>query len=209
MKRGLLLAAFLCFAAILPGVAHANTIALGVISFDPFLPPSPPVPGTNAYNLTNFTGGFAIDPIFPAATALSFNGAMFVLTPTSGGAITVLLGNVGPGPLLDPMGNPLFALQFPDTTTFSSAVFSATLSQTTFLLTNGTTVAVVGSPMITATILPSSGSTLVPGIDFAVLTVNVGPSTAVPEPASLLLVGSGLTFALGRVRRWRKTRVDS
>ena len=201
MKRALTVSALLAVFALMPGVARANTItvAIGQISFDNFLPASPPVPGTNAFNLTNFTGGI------PVASPLFFNNSSFSLQPASGNPINVPLGNLGPGPLLDLNGNPLFSLQFADTTTFSSATFAGTLSQTTFLLSNGVTATLIGSPMISATILPSSGSTLNAGVDFAVLTVTASvPRTTIPEPGTVLLLGTGLTAAYGLKRRKTK-----
>jgi hypothetical protein len=198
MKRASAIALVLVLYVFAPGIARANTITLpvGQISFDNFLPANPPAPGTNAFNVINFTGGF------PVASALTFNTASFSLVSASGIPINVPVGNLGPGPLLDPSGNPLFSLQFADTTTFSSATFTATLSQTTFLLSNGVVATLVGTPMISATILPSSGTTLNAGVDFAVLTVTASvPNTAIPEPGTLVLLGTGLAAGCRLKRR--------
>src|SRR5262249_56683463 len=57
------------------------------------------------------------------------------LTLTNGGPPTVIqLGDIGPGAL-----DPTTPVQFPDTSLFTSAIFHATLSQTTFLLDGGKT----------------------------------------------------------------------
>ena len=201
MKRVMAVALFLVLYALLPASAHANTItiAVGQISFDTFIPATPLVPGTAAFNLINFTGSS------PVTNSVLFNNASFLLTPASGVPLSVSLGSVGPGALLDPSGNPLFGLQFANTTIFSSATFSATLSQSTFLLSNGVTATLIGSPIISGIILPSSGTSLTPGADFAVLTVTASvPNTVIPEPGTLVLLGTGLAAAWGSIRRKAK-----
>jgi hypothetical protein len=70
-------------------------------------------------------------------------------------------------------------LQFPSTMSFTGAIFTATLSQTTFVLVDGSTF-VAASPAISLSLLPLSGSTLVAGRDFGVVTVQV------PEADSLV-----------------------
>jgi hypothetical protein len=57
----------------------------------------------------------------------------------------------------------------------------------------------VGSPTITAELLPSSGPSLVAGTDFAVITVsNV---SNVPEPRTALLLGTVLALLIAINRK--------
>lgn len=171
--------------------ADANSIAIGLISFDAFIAGAPGSPGTNAFNITNFTGdpglgGFALPPSFPVFSLLTFNNSTLTLAFSNGTSQVISLGSIGPGPLLDPNGNPLAPLQFPDTTVFSSAIFQGTLSLTNFVLSNGSPFVPL-SNFFSVTLLPSSGSSLAAGTDFAL--IQVAP---VPEPGTLFLMGSGL-----------------
>ncbi|MDX2149376.1 MAG: PEP-CTERM sorting domain-containing protein [Bryobacteraceae bacterium] len=189
MPRVLVPAVFLL---LLPLSTLAATINIGLITFDPFLPGPD---GTNIVNITNFTADFALPPDFPVLTPLTFLSG--TLTLSNGEPLVIPLGDLAPGPLTLPG-----SLEFPDTATFSSALFTATLSQTSFLLSDGTTFQ-ADSPAIVATLVPSEGPTLTPGIDFAVLSVTGEVSTVIPEPASLLLLGTALA-TLAAARRIRR-----
>ena len=193
-SRGLLLAALL----FTPQLLSADIINLGFISYDQLVPPGTG-PGVNAFDISNFTGdplggGFALPPDFPVYTFLTFTNAS--LTLNDGSPMMIDLGAIAPGPLTPPA-----ELQFPDTTSFSSAVFSATLSQTSLLLSDGTTF-ITDSPTITATILPASGPSLSPG-DFAVISTTGSVST-VPEPSSFALIGTAVLclFVRAKVRKF-------
>src|SRR6266849_5796077 len=139
---------------LLPSAAVCDTVLVGLITYDVFIP-SGATPGTNVFNISNFTGdpllgGFALPPDSPVLNFLTFFNSS--LTLMSGGSPLVIpLGNLGPGAL-----NPTDPVQFPDTSLFTGAIFKATLSQTSFLLADGGTF-LAGSPSISAEILPSSG----------------------------------------------------
>lgn len=177
----------------------AQATPVGLISFDVLIPADPPDPGVNAFNITNFTGdpvsgGFALPPDFPVLTSVTFLSSSLTLVLDDSTIEVVSLGDIAPGPFLDLLtGDPPLSLQFPDTTGFVSATFSATLSSIFFLLSDGSTV-MATSPSISAVLLPAAGTTLTAGTDFALIDVPTTPvSTAIPEPASLVLLGTGLT----------------
>lgn len=192
------------------GSARADQVNLGTISFDIFIPAGPSAPGTNAFDISNFTGGFNLPPDFPVADDLTFLTSFLILTgtqpdPSNPGSTILLnekipLGDIGPG-------FPAFALQFPDTFSFSQAELQGTLSSTTFALANGGSTAngpypdgssfTANSSSIDVLLLPSSGNNLMAGTDQVVISVSGTVSAqAVPEPASsslvlLLLLGIG------------------
>jgi hypothetical protein len=199
MKSGVRVCSLLAVLAFWGCFAYADDIPVGVISYDSFLIAGQDGVATDAFNVFNATGSASFPPIFPALTAVSFTDATFTLRETDGTTIVVPLGSIDSGPLLDNLGNPLFSLQFPDDVAFVSATFAAILNETTLVLSDGSTVEV--SDVITGTILPSTGASLVAGQDSAV----VNASTVVvptPEPATVGLMGLGL-LAAGLLRKRR------
>lgn len=178
-----------------PCAGFCNTVInIGLISFDVSIPGDMNTPGANVFNILNFTGdpssgGFALPPDFPVMDSLTFLNSS--LTLMSGGPPLVIpLGDLGPGSL-----SPTDPVQFPDTTSFSGAIFTATLNQTSFLLADGSTF-VAGSSTIAAEILPLSGPFLVAGSDFAVIAVSEAP-----EPSTMFLVGGVLVILIGMRRK--------
>jgi hypothetical protein len=177
-----------------PTIASCNTINVGLISFDVLIPSDINAPGVNVFNISNFTsdpasGGFALPPDFPVMNSISFLGSSLTLLD-GGSQIIIPLGDLGPGSL-----SPADPVQFPGTASFGRAVFSATLSQTSFLLSNGIAF-VAGNAAFSIDVLPSSGTSLVPGADFSVIAVS-----DVPEPGSVVLVGTGLATLIRTNRR--------
>ncbi len=181
---------------VLTTCASGATVGLGVLSIDSLIPGAPGAPGVNAFTISNFTGdaasgGFALLPDFPAMTPLTFRGASLILNGPSG-LQTIALGDLGPGQF-----SPL-SLHFADTLRFSSASLSLTLDRQSFQL-GGSGTFNANTANIVTQLLPASGSSLVPGSDFALIAANNAPS-AIPEPASsgLALFGTVIFIALRR-----------
>jgi hypothetical protein len=174
------------------GVVRGDPIAIGLISFDVFIPAStsPPVQGINAFDIFNFTGptfgGFLGSPY--ASDPLTLVNASLTVTPDNGSAQAFNLGNIGPGELLDTNGNPL--VQFPAVDNFNSAIFSATLSPAVFKLSDGSTFD--ASALISADLTPTSGSFLQAGVDLVVIDAQLLQEPPVPEPSTVALLGTAL-----------------
>lgn len=196
----LLLACVLAPAA--TGTAHAASIALGVVSFDVFVPGDGDAAGVGAIDIFGLTGdpaagGFALDPDFPSYTPVTLLDALLTLI-VDGTEHVLHLGDIGPG-----LFDPAHALLFPDTASISSLTLSATLS-TTMLTLAGGTLFLVDSPMLLLTMLPSSGGAFVPGLDAILISVSGGRPPAVPEPGvpALLAIGiAGVGYSTSRRRR--------
>ena len=175
---------------IFSGVAQA--IPVGFVSFNQFIPPDPRLifPGVIDFSVSNLTGiAFALPPDFPVGDSLTFAGSALSVALEGGTSQVESLGDLGPGDLSGSLS--------PDTINVTSATFTATLNQTSFLLSDGSTFVAL-SPALSATILPSSGPFLSAG-DFAVL--DVAP---IPEPGTLVLMGSGLAGLWAWSRRKAK-----
>jgi MprA protease rhombosortase-interaction domain-containing protein len=173
--------------------ANAAPVAIGTLSYDELI-----AGATNAFNINNFTGAFALSPDFPVLTPLSFSNAALHIVEEGGAELDVALGDIAPGPLLD-SGNPLFALQFASTTGFLSVRLTATLLVSSWLLDDGTTFTPSTLSLI-ADLLPSNGQALAPG-DFATIAIESAPVATVPEPATatLLLVAGAAAFLRRRL----------
>ena len=179
-------------------MARADSLPVGVISFDNFIAATPQAAGVNAFNLNNYTGSSALPPDFPSSTALTFQNASLTLTFSDSSSTVVPLGDIASGLLSDGFGNPLAALQFTDMTNFEKGVFSATLNQTTFLLSDGSSFT-TDSANISTSLLPSSGQYLSAGTDSAVITTSGSsfPVSPVPEPGTLTLIETGFLGFIG------------
>lgn len=150
-------------------------VNIGVFSFNNLNPGVSGSPGINDFEIDNFTGSlFGLPPDFPVADSITFDGVQATLFPSGGGSSqTISLGDLAPG-VYTPDG-----LQFLDTSQFAEATLQATLSQTSFALSDGATF-LADSAAIDATLLPSLGPVLQPGQDFVILSVS-GEVSAIPE----------------------------
>ncbi len=190
-----MVAAVLCLSFGMSPLAKGDTVTLGLLTFDVNSPGTPGSPGLNAFTLTNGTGAFSLFPDFPVASDVTFLGA--TITPDGLGASP--FGDQGPGSS---------QVLFLDTDIFTSALFQATLNQTLFTLGDATSFQ-ANSDVLSATLLPSSGTQLTPGVDFAVLTVSGTPvATPVPEPRQWLLLAVGLPLLMVATSR-RSKRLNS
>ena len=164
-----------------------STINVGLISFDNLIPGAPGAPGVNVFSINNFTGnpgsgGFAVPPDFPIFTSVILQNVSLTLAGSAGPSF-IPLSDLGPGSYTPN------EFKFPETTTFSSAIFTATLNTTVLSLSDGTVFSASSSTVV-ATLLPSSGLSLGPGVDFVL--VQISGTSSVPEPSGLSLFAAAL-----------------
>jgi hypothetical protein len=199
MRIGIGIVAITLGWSLFPTLGLADVI-IGYVSFDNLIPGSPVSPGVNGFTIGHLTGdpssgGNDLPPDFPVFTSITFlNSSLQWFSGSSSQSVS--LGDLGPG-----FFNPV-ALQFPDSATFTSALFTATLDTTAFeldpLVGGGTFTA--SSDQISVLLQPSSGQSLVAGTDFALIDVS-NQLTPVPELNSGVLLGS-LLIAVWLVRRF-------
>jgi hypothetical protein len=186
------------------GVACGDTVNIGILSFDTLIPGAAGSAGLNDFGIGNLTGPlFLLPPDFPVLDLLTFTGVQVTLSDTSGSQ-GFSLGDLGPG-FYTPA-----SLQFLDTSQFSSAIFQATLSRTSFLLSDGT-IFLADSGLVTATLAPSAGPFLNPGQDFVVIstTGSISPVGAVPEPRHGVYLLAILGLAVNAIRFKYKRSISS
>jgi hypothetical protein len=191
----------LCLLVVFLSVARADTINLGYFIFVNVEAPGPDLPGTNGFEINNLTGGaFALPPDFPIADGLALNNATLTLTGDVNDVF--VLGDLGPGSVIP------FATLFPDTTQLLSAELTATLSDTTFLLSDGTNFQ-ASSAVVHALLTTSSGPDNPINIDdFVLITVSGDvviepppPPTVIPEPSSYWLLLGAVPWVLMKRRQ--------
>jgi hypothetical protein len=205
MQRAIVVTLMLLLAPV--AAAQADPIHLGFLSFDNVIPPDGDIAGLNGFTIANLTGdpadgGFGLPGDFPIFSPIQFVNSM--LTVVQNGASTdYLLGDIGPGFFQSDL------LQFLTSASISSATFVAQFNPLVFTLADGTTWA-ANSTVVTASLLPSSGSFLTPGLDVTLLTIDAieqtDPPSSIPEPGTLLLVAGGIaTIAACRARTRART----
>jgi hypothetical protein len=179
--------------------AFADVLNLGALSYDTFIPPGNGSPGIYTFDLANLTGAYNLPPDFPVADNLTFQGAVLTLTLEDLSQQVFDLGDVAPGFLVDGSGNPI--VQVPGDEVFDSAEFTATLSEQTIGLYDGTSF-VADSTALDVLLLPSSGPTLMVDVDQTTIGVS-GTVQSTPEPASREMVLLALPFLAWNLRRKR------
>jgi hypothetical protein len=180
-------------AALGGSVANADeTINLGVVSFDTLNPGA-----TDAFTLFNFTGSNSLPTDFPVVPDLTFLGATLKVADTTSSTTTAnSVGDQTPG-------SSQLAVLASDS--YSEADFEATLSQTIFGLSDGTTFQ-ADSNVVSAALLPSSGPSLQADVDFAIISANGSIITPpVPESPVWLLLLTAMICVVVRKRSGRPT----
>jgi hypothetical protein len=155
----------ICWLAVGGVGARADSLQLGVFSFDPLIPGL-----IDAFSVNNSTGAFSI-PGFDVLDNVTFKGATLDL-------------NGAPGPSLGDLTPGISQFAVLDSDVYSMAAFQAVLSTTLFTLSDGTHFQ-ADSNTVRTTISPSFGGYLTPGVDFAPIKISGSfVITSVPEPPS-------------------------
>jgi hypothetical protein len=175
--------AFVCvvFSVCCTSQAFADSIEVGDLEYNNLFA------GVNYFTIDNFTGSNNLG-FFPVASNVTFFNSVLTLTDPGGGILVFNLGNIGPGANTTALVSSALS--------FTEADFAATLDPSSFPLTNGDSGTFIADPSLSFTLLPSSGSTLVAGVDLG--TINASPaSSPVPEPGTVMLLLAALGAALG------------
>jgi hypothetical protein len=196
-SRGIQIALLLLF-LVGPRTGRADTVNLGVFSFDVLNPGTPQSLGVNTFSIDNLTGPtFNLPPDFPVLDELTFVGVS-VTVNLSGGPSVVSLGDLAPG-LYSPASA---SLEFLESDLVSSATLSASLAESQFALSDGN-IFELSSQQLTANLLPSSGDVLSAGVDFALITASgTEVGAAVPEPSSTPFLLTSIFAFVGFGKRW-------
>jgi len=157
---------------LLPATSMASSVTVGDIELNNLFA------GVNVFTVNNFTGSNNLG-FFPVADDVVFTDLVLTATESDSTVLTFNLADLGPGS--DTTSTVSDALLF------TQVVLSATLSPATFTLTNGDSGTFVANPVLSFTLLPSSGSFLVAGTDSGTFDAQ-----GVPEPSQLALLGLGL-----------------
>jgi hypothetical protein len=171
-------------------VARADTEIVGELSFDTLNSGV-----TDAFTVRNFTGDDNLG-FFPVMDNVDFEGITIAYTDSTTSTTTsAALPDLSP----DQVSNQL-AVSASDM--YSQAVFQATLSQTIFTLSDGTTFQ-ADSSTVTFTLSPSTPPSLQADTDLELISVSGSLITPpAPEPPVWLLLIGGMLCLLG-VKRAR------
>ena len=173
------------------GTARADFISIGILSFDQVIPGSPGSPGVNQFTAFNASGSGVFIP--GALDSLTFSSATLTLTG-SGGTQVINLADILAG------GSGTSSL-FPDTDTFSEALFQGTLSNPTFNIDGGF-VFTANSNSVSADLLAPPATELEAGTDLTTIDIEgtiSQPVTTVPEPATLTFIALASPYLLRKI----------
>jgi hypothetical protein len=177
-------------ALLLPSLGFSSPILLGVLSFDAVDASSSTVSISN-YTGDPASGGNALLPDFPVYTPVIFLSS--TVTVQEGSSLQVIfLGDLLPGSHTFP------GLTFANTLAIASVVLSTTLSSSSLVQADGTTLN-ARTTDLTVQLNPSTGSSLVPG-DSGLILADAS-SFDVPEPHPILLICGAIAVLAGRYRR--------
>ena len=165
------------FWAMLPIATMADSIPVGDIEFNNLSL------GVNDFTVNNFTGANNLG-FFPVATNVTFDNVVLMATESNSTILTFDLGNLAPGTDT--------SAQVADSLLFTQVVFSATLNPSILSLTNGSSGTFTAKPTLSLTLLPSSGSYLVAGVDMGALN-----AVSTPEPTTISLFALALLGLCG------------
>ncbi|MGH9475791.1 MAG: PEP-CTERM sorting domain-containing protein [Terriglobales bacterium] len=176
--------------------ASAGPIALGNLSFSVVIP-SGATPGVASFTIMNLTGpAWEMPTGYPVSNEIDFTNAELVVQLSTGSQI-VNLGTITPGIVDDTVNSDLdFSLASPPL----SATFTADLQGLPLVLDSSVGGGSVNVDSFLSTTLTDSGGSIQDG-DNADLTVTPEAPGAVPEPAPILLLASGLLLLAGWRRR--------
>jgi hypothetical protein len=163
--------------------ADSGSVLVGLIEYDSNGP-------INSFYVTNLTDAYQ-DP--GISTDVNFTNLAFSVTDSMG-------NSSGPGSPIADIPSAGNSADVFDTvaTDLESATVTGAFDVTYVTLSDGTQVFI--DPTFTATILPSCANVLIPDCDLAAIDAEIIPSTATPEPGTLLLISSALPL-LGWLRR--------
>lgn len=179
--------------------AFASPVNVGYVIYNVTSPP-----GIAEFDIYNGSGvNAAGDPAFPVTNSISLSGLSLDVSFASGpdeifGSSYFTLSPDG----ISFDGTPLSTTSGQPSGLFGAnkATLTGTFLQTTFLLSDGTSVTV--KPGFMATIADATG---LQGFDFGLISATPadgGGPPPIPEPDTLLLVGTGLAGLAGLRRRW-------
>jgi hypothetical protein len=167
-------------------LSSADTIVIGLFSVDqPF--------SDNQFTVSNYTGSNSLPPDAPVEDPLTLQGVQIQYFLAGGSSAVLGPVDVAPGST-----SPFAGETFDPSVQITEAIITGTLSSGTFNadVGSGPMLYAADDVSFSTTLLPSMGSSLIGGLDFVPITIDVSPAsdTSVPEPSVAFLVLFGFTL---------------